>query len=134
MSITRDISSALEGRLNTLPSLPSVAWPNVKFTPTNSETYLRVTNLRSDTSTISQDSTEQHTGIFQVDVFAPYNGGSGVAENLADSIADHFAANRTLIKGVAEVYIRNISVEVGATFADRHVIPVSINYDAYHKR
>jgi len=97
------IRSLLEGRLKTWAAARSptlrIAYQNVAFTPTASETYLRAFLLPAGTS--SNDLAGAHrlyTGVFQITIVTPSGGGSGAAEGLVDELAALFPLNDLLTK------------------------------------
>ena len=129
MTIHTDIMNALNNRLSELPSLPSVAWPNTELDPVIGTMFLRANILPADASTATLQSLEQHTGVYQVDIFAPVNTGLFNVNNMADSIADHFRAS-----AIPNIRIRAITIERGDRDGAWFVVPVSIIYDTYHNR
>lgn len=134
MSIFTDISNALDSRLNTMAGLPPVAWPNTEYTPTEGVLYLRANNLPNDASTIDQGYTEQHGGIYQVDVIAPLDKGRLSAETMADNIADHFSSSRLLTSGSVSVHIRATTRRTASRDGAFYFLPVFIEYRVYANR
>jgi len=92
MSVFIDISAALDGQLNTMASLPPVAWENTTYEPVVGTLYLRPTNLQGATvqSSLGTSGTDETIGIYQVDIFAPAGKGKNAAVVMADNIANHF--------------------------------------------
>ena len=74
---------------------------------------------------------DQHTGIYQVDVFAPAGEGRNAAEVKADAVADNFKRGTNLTYYGVTVRLGNTSRNTGITVDDRFVISVSINYSAH---
>ena len=124
------ITNTLNARLNALSSKPPIAWPNVPYTPTNGTLFLRVSILPANTETITLDSAGRHTGIYQVSVFAENGKGELAANQMADKVADHFAANRDL-NGLR---IREISQQTAEPESAWYQKIVSITYDTHHTR
>jgi hypothetical protein len=79
-------------------------------------------------ATVGATGTDEHIGVYQVDVFAPTGTGKGAAVVMADNIANHF-------KPVTELtyngrLVRCVTVSIGAAVqnGDWYQIPVDINY------
>ena len=73
----------------------TISLPNVGFTPPDPAAngkYLRATLLPADTATlgVSFSSTEQHLGLFQMDVFYGAGGGARAPRRIADQIISYF--------------------------------------------
>lgn len=86
------IRNALNARLSTLSSLPSVAWENVAFTPKTTETHLRVNFLPAPTRPAAnhKSAMDFESGIYQIDIYAPQDQGPNPASDLAERIRRHF--------------------------------------------
>ena len=130
MTIASKILNTLSTRLSVLPSVPPIALPNDKYAPVIGTMFLRANILPADTVTATVESLENHKGIYQVDVFVPAETGTFAVNNMADSIADHFAAERDL----TGIRIRSITIDRGDRDGAWYIVPVSIVYDTYHKR
>lgn len=130
------IRSLLEGRLKTwaaarIPAL-RVAYQNVEFTPTPSETYLRAFLLPAGTN--SNDLAGVHrlyTGLFQVTIITPAGGGTGAAEGLADELAALYPLNDQLTKAGFSVQVMT-PVNPGPEQQEdtAFALPVSFQYRA----
>lgn len=109
-----DIRAALDARLNTLSGLPPVAWPNTRYEPVYNTLWLRPTLLPSGTraATMTED---MHTGIYQIDIFAPIGTGPAATDAMADAIADHFKPLTSLTSGSATVRCITVSRRVATT-------------------
>ena len=86
------IRNALNARLSTLSSLPSVAWENVAFTPKTTETHLRVNFLPAPTRPAAnhKSAMDFESGIYQIDIYAQQDQGPNPASDLAERIRQHF--------------------------------------------
>ncbi len=96
MGVFTNIEAALHTRLATLSASPPVAWPNIKYIPVESTTFLRPTVLHSDTSLNTLSGKSEYKGIYQVDVYVPPEKGVSALNTLLDSIEDLFSSNKTL--------------------------------------
>jgi len=132
-TVFKDISGALDSRLNTLSGSSPVAWENIAFKPTKTALYLRPTHLPAPTeqAALGNNGIDQYIGIYQIDIFAPAGKGKGAAETKADAIADHFKRGTDLLYNGVYVRLGNVSRNAGLIDEDRFVISVSINYMAH---
>lgn len=124
------ITNTLNARLNALTNKPPIAWPNFPYTPVNGTLYLRATLLPANTETTTLASQGRHTGLYQVDVFAPDGQGPNAADLMADRIADHFAADRNL----SGIRIREISQQSAEPEGGWYQKIVTITYDTHLSR
>lgn len=131
MSIFSDIPAALMARIQSIPSVPPVAWPNAGYSPAIGTNYLKVMRLPAETITNDLAYGEMHAGILQIDAVTPISKGEGAALALADSIADHFRSQRLLTHDGQDVRIRSISIAQAFTDDSWYSIPVSIDYEAH---
>lgn len=127
-----EIQAALDSRLATLASSPSVAWENVRYTPTEGTTYLRPTNLPGAFSSVGLASgdTERTEGFYQVDVFAPAGNGPGAALTVADNIAAHFSKYLQLTDGDTTVTLGVPAIDPAIPRGAWLQVAVLIPYDA----
>lgn len=112
------IRNALNARLNTLPSLPNVAWENIAFTPKTTETHLRVNFLPAPTRPAAnhKSAMDFESGIYQIDVYSPQDQGPNPASDVAESIRQHFSRGSTLVNSGTTV---NIEATPSMTLNDR---------------
>lgn len=92
------IRNALNAHLATLSPLPSIAWENVAFTPSNTAVHLRVNFLPAPTraSANHRSAMDFESGVYQVDVYAPQNQGPNPASEVAESIRALFSRGAVL--------------------------------------
>lgn len=92
---------ALDTHLATLSNSPPVAWENTNYTPIEDTLYIRPSNLPAFSSAvgIANIDSVRGDGFYQVDVFAPSQGGPGAALTVADSISDLFTRGLQLTSG-----------------------------------
>lgn len=133
MSVFLDISAALDGRLNTMTSVPPVAWDNDTYEPTIGTLYLRPTNIPGDTlqSTLGDTGQDVTNGIYQVDVFAPLGEGKNEATVMADLVADRFKRGTDMVYNSRTVTVRSVSRQAANTSGGWYQIPVVIVYRAF---
>jgi hypothetical protein len=133
MSEFLGISAALDGHLSTMVGLPPVAWENVAYTPVDGTLYIRPTLLAGNTSgaTLSPTGTDQHVGIYQIDVFGDVDVGKNEAVVMADLIADHFKPVTEMTSGSILVRAITVSRRQGIREGSRWKIPVEVQYLSY---
>lgn len=112
------IRNALNARLNTLASLPSVAWENIAFTPKTTETHLRVNFLPAPTRPAAnhKSAMDFESGVYQIDVYSPQDQGPNPASDVAESIRQHFSRGSTLVNSGITI---NIEATPSMTLNDR---------------
>lgn len=133
----RRIRQLLEDRLATWAAgraTPlSVAWENVPFDPP-AGVYLRAFLLPAPTLSQTLDGAHrQYTGVFQVSIIAPRNGGPGVAEGIASELDTLFPNNLRLTianPAFAVQIISPMSIAGAIQEPDRYTLPVSCQYRA----
>lgn len=133
MTVFADISAALDARLNAMAGLPPVAWENTGYEPTTGTLFLRPTLLPADTAgaTLSDTGTDEHIGVYQVDVFAPLGEGKAEAVAMADSIAEQFKPVTELTYNSRLVRCVAVSRGVGSRDDSWYQIPVTVSYLSY---
>lgn len=133
------IESALLDHLRDMlpsPDIP-VAWPNVKFTPPTSGPnvyWLRATFLPANTFGlgVGDDSSNQHYGIFQVDVFYGQGSGDLAPVRIATDVIAWFTRGTTLIKDGFTVKVPQPPRRATTIKDDPWVmVPVSVPYLAF---
>ena len=130
MTIATTIINTLNARLAELPGIENLTLQNQAGNYILDEINLSSFRLAADSTTETLDYTESHKGVYQVTISAPLNQGPAPASAMADSIADHFAAQRHL----GDIRIRQISVTDGKPNAAWFEMFVSINYSVLHNR
>lgn len=96
----------------TLDPTMSVSWPGLNFTPPRDNAgkpkgYLKASFLPAETVpfAVRHRGTNDHRGVFQVDVFWPENQGETTPSDTAAAIIDHF-------KRGTKLYREGVKVEV----------------------
>ena len=132
MSVFFDVSAALDDNLNTMVGLPSVAWPNKKFVPTQGALYIRPTLLPADTVTATIGiGSDISSGLYQLDIFSPADDGKNEALLMADTVAELFKRDKELTYNGRTITIRSASHRsIGNTDGWYH-LSVDVTYYAY---
>lgn len=125
----RDVTSRLDQELASISGIPSIAWPNVDFTPDTTQPYVSVQNTPAEGTMYSMARGQNTPGFYSLNIYAPQGKGPAQAESIADTIADHFAANRDL---GGNLYIEEINFRPGISDDPFYVIPLDINWRVYH--
>jgi len=131
MGVFTNIETALHTRLATLSGLPSVAWPNVAFRPTENTTFLRPTMLVDPAKLSMLNGTQMHTGIYQIDIYIPLEKGTSALLTLLDSIESIFAASKTMTSGTDTIFVQAISRGPSTRQESWYVGILEVNYLCY---
>lgn len=135
MSTTK-VRKLFETRLKTWAAARSpalrVAFEDVAFTPNSGETYLRCFTLPARTG--SEDLQGVHrlyTGVWQVNIIKPSNGGAGTLSAIADELEALLPQNLQLTDGTFMVAVRS-PMGPGPLIIEGNTstMPVSCNYRA----
>jgi hypothetical protein len=120
------IRSAFVTRLQAFPSLPSVAWENMNFTPVTGTTYIRPFLLPGEPAQAEIGPLGQnwHNGIYQISIFAPAGQGTATAGTLRDSLIDHF--KRGTLLTYSDITVQVTKAFSGPTLQEADWIHISI--------
>lgn len=131
MSI-KSIRAGLEKHLAALSPVVSIAYENVDFSPVTGTPYQEVTLLpaQPDNSSAGQHHYIE-TGLLQVMLCYPLNGGSGNALARAELTRDHFKRGTTIIEdGIKIIINRTPQISPAMNENQRYKVPISIYYQA----
>lgn len=114
MSTTK-VRKLFETRLKNWASARSpalrVAFEDVAFTPNAGETYLRCFTLPARTGSDDLQGIHRlYTGVWQVNIVKPSNGGVGSLSAIADELETLFPQNLQLTDGSFMVAVRSLSL------------------------
>lgn len=127
------IRSAFATKLLAFPSVPSIAWENVPFTPVAGQPYLKPTLLPAEPfqAEIGANGQNIHTGIYQISIFYPTGGGVAGLETLKAGLIDHFKRGTLLVYSGIE--IRIVKAFPGQMLQETDYIhqPITIQWRAY---
>lgn len=129
----RKISAALSTHLQSLPSLPPVAWENAEFAPVDNVLHLAENYLPATKTNVGIEdaSLNEYTGIYQITIRAEKGNYKLDAHQLIDAIESHFARGTELTFEALTVRVYDV-VTAPAFIADgRFNIPVSVNWRAF---
>ncbi len=113
----------IEGRFNTNWATTTIAWGNADFDTPNNAEWVRFSILNGNSSYRAFNKAKRHTGVINIQIFAPVNSGTHTIRGYADTIS-------TIFDGVEfdDVICDMASIETIGT-ADRwHQINVNIPY------
>lgn len=133
---TKLIRTLFETRLKNwaaarVPAL-RIHYEDTAFTPNANETYLRCFTLPARTGSEDLEGIHRiYTGIWQVSIVKPANGGAGAASGIAEELAALFPQNLQLTSGSFMVAVRQ-PMGPGPLIIDAttSTMPVSCNYRA----
>lgn len=124
------IPAALDSHMNDYATDNSirVAWENRNFTPTTGESYLRATYLAGTTEpTGIESASDDHIGVYQVDIITAIDTGKVEANTQADAIADYFKRGTLLTYDGIDVRVTSVSIGNGARDGAYYIKSISIN-------
>lgn len=128
------IRIALENHLaTTTPALPSVAWPNVPFTPTDGTAFLRaefIPALRRPV-VVGPDPEQRASGLFYVTVYTPENQGAAAGMGHADALLTRFNGSSGIVADSVTVRIEYSEVKMPLHDPPFYAIPVEIGWYAF---
>ena len=132
MTVFFDISAALDGNLNSMSSLPPVAWTNEQYTPTQGTLYLRPTLLPADSNAATiGDGTDINIGIYQIDIFSPADEGKNEIMLMSDTIAEQFKRDTVLTYNSRNITIRRTSQRYVGNFGGWLHFAVDVEYYSF---
>lgn len=109
MGVFANIRNALNTRLSTLTSVPTIQWQNVESIPALANVYLRPTLLPANAGNYVLTGSQRHSGIYQVDVFVKVGKGTKLIDQWCDAIANHFLL-QVLENNSNSIHIMNVSI------------------------
>lgn len=134
MAILNDIRACLDNHLLTTPSLPPIAHQNVKFSPSNGQTYLKVDFMPNTRRPAVRGPNPQqfHQGLYRILVCTPENVGTGDNLEIVDTLLSRFDATTDISYGGKIVSIDY--AEVGVSFLDApfYCTPVFVAWYIYN--
>jgi hypothetical protein len=125
-----NIRAAFVTKLQSFPSLPSVAWENVAFTPATGVPYLAPYLLPGEPfqAEIGTAGINRHSGIYQISVFVPTGGGVAALNTLTGAMCDHFKRGTMLTYGGITVTVQKAYSAPTMQETDWVHIPVTIQF------
>jgi hypothetical protein len=126
------INAALSQRLQAMGE--STAYENAPHTPTDGTLYLEENFLpvTSDNIGLANDSSVDHSGIYQVTVHAPSDAYKAVGFQKADAVAAQFARGTTMTYDGVTVRSEDVRQSPALQNGNRWSIPISIEYRAFN--
>lgn len=128
-----NIRAAFVTRLQAFPALPPVAWENIAYTPVTGTTYLRPYLLPAEPfqAEIGSNGQNRHTGIYQINIFAPAGCGTATVNTLRDALINHFKRGTVLTYSGISVTCEKAFAGPMPTETDWVRIPITVRYRAY---
>ncbi len=133
LSVYDDIRSALETHLNSTPSLPTVAWENVKFEPITGVQCLRVRliNTAREPAVRGLNPQYRYQGVFQILVCSPEGVGPSANQTLVNTLVDRFQTGDDMTSNGVAVTVKNTEAMGAYNNSPWYVTPVNIHWFAY---
>lgn len=125
---TPSIRKALEVKLNSVTGIPTIAWENIKFTPTTGTSFVRPYFLPVSRRPASRglNPYQLYTGVFSVNVYCASGNGPNSADDFSALIIDDFEATTDILFNIDTSAIVNSSAYESLDEEDR--ISVTIDY------
>jgi len=123
------INAALSAKLATL-NIPT-QYENAPFTPTAGVTYLRETYLPAATLAVALAQTDDYSGIYQVMVMAPKDGGKGAGLNTAQTVMAAFPRGLRMLREGHNIAIQQVSQRPALLIGDRWAVVVEVTFRAF---
>lgn len=106
----------------------STAFPNAQFTkPSPSTAWAALFVIPATTGELSLSESDEMSGVFQIDLNYPLNGGAGAAQAKADEIRSHFKRGLR----VQNVILGTVSALPLGPVDGWYRVSVSVNYRAF---
>ena len=135
MGVYTNIQAALDTKLNTIASSPSIAWPNTAFEITHGTTYLEPILVSIDSELHTLNGYKRYSGIYQVNISVPLEKGTSALNALVDEVSTLFSSDRELLSGGDRVLVQNISRGPAIRYTEDRVefyrTNVDINFIVY---
>lgn len=124
------IRAAFVTKLQAFPSLPSVAWENVPFTPAAGVTYIQPFLLPGEPfqAEIGTNGINRHSGVYQISVFYPAGQGVAALNTLTADLCDHFKRGTSLAYSGVTVTVQKAYPSPAMQETDRVHIPITIQF------
>lgn len=117
-----DIRQRLELHISSLPNAPPIIFEN-QLSAHKADIFLACTDLPSKSETDTYCLSEVKTGIYSINIYTKSSKGSGVANEWADKIHDHFRH-----ENLDGLYCSDVSKSQGIVTDTHYIINLSINY------
>jgi hypothetical protein len=113
-----------------------IAWPNVEFTPPNTNPYVEVALLSNPSSvaTLGRGGEDNQTGVLQLSLYYPLQTGDGALYQAYQLLSDFFTAGVSLAYEGQEVWIESSGMSPPSKKDSRFVTYVSIYWTARTNR
>ena len=132
-SIHKEIRAALEVHLNSLSGVPQIAWENTTFVPTTGTPWLslRYTPLRRFPAVRGINPQQRYEGLFSMELKYPEGSGPSAADDMADSILEHFEATSTISGSGFNITVETSDRGQGTDDSPWYSVPITINWYTY---
>ena len=132
-TVDKDIRAALESKLADIPSVPSIAYENVSFSPTTDENYLEVRyipTIRRPTVR-GLNPQQRYDGVFQINCYVPEGAGPAAADTLAKNVMETYEATTKLTHNNQTVSIDYVERSQGFMDSPFYFVAVTVTWYAY---
>ena len=132
-SFYKEIRAALEKHLVTLSGLPEIAWENVPFEPTTGTPWaaLRLTPTGRSPAVRGINPQQRYDGLLTIELKYPEGLGPNLADEMADSIMEHFEATTGIVDNDLLIRIETSDRGQGTEDSPWYSVPVIITWYSY---
>jgi len=127
-----EVRAALDGRLEAYQAT-NIAWENSNFTPKEGVGYLRpfMLPVEPKQATVGVSGLDRVSGIYQIDVAEPKDGGNGALLRKVDAVIAQFARGLSVTSNGVTVTILRSWPGPALARGSFYVIPVSVSWYTY---
>lgn len=133
MTIVNKIASALEHAVLTAPGLPAVHVENVRFDPSEDDSFIKTTVVPTSVlpAVVGPGPQQRYEGLFNLLVCVPQGVGAGHAHDYVDRLMELFAPSTDINHGGIVVSIDTSEPALGYYEAPFYCVPVSVGWHIY---
>lgn len=134
ISYTR-IQSILDNELQKILDLPKITLENITAKPTATDPFCRTTLLPAQAQVIGIGAVglRLDQGLYQIDLFYPQNSGNCAANNMGDTVMNHFVRGQYYTDDTIKIMITRIYRLPASSLVQTayYRIPVMIEWNYY---
>lgn len=133
-TVDKDIRAALESKLSDIPSVPSIAYENVPFSPTTGQSYLEVSYIpvTRRPSVRGLNPQQRYDGIFSINCYVSEGDGPAAADTLAKNVMETYEATTKLTHNGQTVSIDYVERSQGFQDSPFYLVTVTVAWYAYN--
>lgn len=132
-SVYTEIRKVFEERLASVAGTTAIAWENVSFDPTTTQSYFRprLIPVQRTPAVRGIDPQMYYRGYYQIDVCVPEGVGPNLADELADLLIDEFEGATDITDGTLNIPLEYAERDLGIKDGAYYIVPVRIGWFLY---